>query len=768
MSATDGVGTKTEIARRLGRLDTIGRDLVAMCADDVVCHGARAAGSSSTTSRSAARSGAGRGARGRHRGGLSRWPAARSSAARPPSTRASWMHDAFDLAGFCVGIVERDRLIDGRAARGRRRDRRHRRPRAPRATATRWCARAGDASHDLDLRGTARARSLAARRTLGDALLTPTRIYAAHVLAVRDELRGARPAPRRHRAHHRRRPARQPAARRRRRTSASRSTLRRWPVPPIVGFIGDARRPRRRRDAGDLQRRHRHGAGGRAGRGAGRPSTCWPARASRRGTSARSCTATDAGPARYVEDGRVTARDRGRRVGAGAATCGRSSPPSGAAALGGAIALVLADRACPGSTRRSRGHRGPRSSRRRDHPGPRRAGTWALRRARAARRRPRRPGGLPAHPRPTPCSALRGPHRQRPSVAAAGVPGARRHRRRAGGRRAGHRRDRPPRGRDARRRPDRGPGGGRRSCPARPRRARGAHPRRRAPAAAAAVALMAAGALGRRRSRGRSIATRAADAPAAATGAALDVRQGGLVDLARGLAELGFELVSTGGTARAARGRAAGHRCGGRDRLPRDARRAGQDAPSADPRRRARPTCGCRASGPAAAAAIDPFELVAVNLYRFADAAARPGIAIDALIEEIDIGGPTLVRAAAKNHANVAILTDPADYARCSRSCEPTGAVSEETRASLARRRVPADGRLRPDDRRRAGRALAGPDARRAEAASRARSTCVLERAGCCATARTRTRRPRCTAVPDGRADAGPLAAARRRSRARR
>ncbi len=48
-----------------------------------------------------------------------------------------------------------------------------------------------------------------------------------------------------------------------------------------------------------------------------------------------------------------------------------------------------------------------------------------------------------------------------------------------------------------------------------------------------------------------------------------------------------------------------------------------------------------------------------VNLYRFADAAARPGIEIDGLIEEIDIGGPTLVRAAAKNHASVGIVTDP-------------------------------------------------------------------------------------------------------------
>ena len=58
-------------------------------------------------------------------------------------------------------------------------------------------------------------------------------------------------------------------------------------------------------------------------------------------------------------------------------------------------------------------------------------------------------------------------------------------------------------------------------------------------------------------------------------------------------------------------------------------------------------------------ASIDPFELVVVNLYPFADAAERPGISDDELIEEIDIGGPAMVRAAAKNHANVGIVTDP-------------------------------------------------------------------------------------------------------------
>jgi phosphoribosylaminoimidazolecarboxamide formyltransferase/IMP cyclohydrolase len=63
-----------------------------------------------------------------------------------------------------------------------------------------------------------------------------------------------------------------------------------------------------------------------------------------------------------------------------------------------------------------------------------------------------------------------------------------------------------------------------------------------------------------------------------------------------------------------------------------------------------------------AAQLIEPFELVVVNLYPFADAAAKSGTTEDELIEQIDIGGPTLVRAAAKNHANVGIVTDPAQY----------------------------------------------------------------------------------------------------------
>jgi phosphoribosylaminoimidazolecarboxamide formyltransferase / IMP cyclohydrolase len=61
--------------------------------------------------------------------------------------------------------------------------------------------------------------------------------------------------------------------------------------------------------------------------------------------------------------------------------------------------------------------------------------------------------------------------------------------------------------------------------------------------------------------------------------------------------------------------------------------------------------------------AIPPIDMVVVNLYPFAQTVARPGCRMEDAIENIDIGGPAMVRAAAKNHAFVAIVTDPADYA---------------------------------------------------------------------------------------------------------
>ena len=156
----------------------------------------------------------------------------------------------------------------------------------------------------------------------------------------------------------------------------------------------------------------------------------------------------------------------------------------------------------------------------------------------------------------------------------------------------------------------------------------------------------------------------------------------GLAELGRGLVARGFELVSTGGTARALR--EAG--------LPVTDVAAVTGSPEMlDGRVK---TLHPRVHGGLLAdrrlddhrrqllgAGIAPFELVVVNLYPFAAALERPGITIDELIEEIDIGGPSMVRAAAKNHANVAIVTSPDAVRRRARGAG---------RRVRARRRLPA------------------------------------------------------------------------------
>jgi phosphoribosylaminoimidazolecarboxamide formyltransferase/IMP cyclohydrolase len=158
----------------------------------------------------------------------------------------------------------------------------------------------------------------------------------------------------------------------------------------------------------------------------------------------------------------------------------------------------------------------------------------------------------------------------------------------------------------------------------------------------------------------------------------------GLVAFAAGLIDFGFELVSTGGTARALRD--AGlpvtdvaavtgfpEMLDGRVKTLHPRVHGGilADRRLADHRRQL------------LAAAIAPFELVVVNLYPFAAAAERPGISLDELVEEIDIGGPSMVRAAAKNHANVAIVTSPARYEGVLAAIA-AGGVGDGLRAALA------------------------------------------------------------------------------------
>jgi len=74
---------------------------------------------------------------------------------------------------------------------------------------------------------------------------------------------------------------------------------------------------------------------------------------------------------------------------------------------------------------------------------------------------------------------------------------------------------------------------------------------------------------------------------------------------------------------------------------------------------------------------IPPIDLVVVNLYPFAQTVAKKGVSMEDAIENIDIGGPAMVRAAAKNHAFVAIVTDPADYAGIIKSMKANGGALE-------------------------------------------------------------------------------------------
>ena len=159
----------------------------------------------------------------------------------------------------------------------------------------------------------------------------------------------------------------------------------------------------------------------------------------------------------------------------------------------------------------------------------------------------------------------------------------------------------------------------------------------------------------------------------------------GLMELGRGLMARRFELVSTGGTARTLRDAGlpvtdvaavtgSPEMLDGRVKTLHPRVHAGllADRRLLDHRRQL------------LAAGIAPFDLVVVNLYPFAAALERPGITIDELIEEIDIGGPSMVRAAAKNHANVAIVTSPARYSEVLAALDRPEGLDDRFRRELA------------------------------------------------------------------------------------
>src|SRR5262245_5985037 len=84
---------------------------------------------------------------------------------------------------------------------------------------------------------------------------------------------------------------------------------------------------------------------------------------------------------------------------------------------------------------------------------------------------------------------------------------------------------------------------------------------------------------------------------------------------------------------------------------------------------------------------IEPIDLVVVNLYPFRETVAKPGTTLEEAIEQIDIGGPSMLRSAAKNHAAVTVLVDPDDYASVLAELRASGGeVSAATNRRLAQK----------------------------------------------------------------------------------
>ena len=161
----------------------------------------------------------------------------------------------------------------------------------------------------------------------------------------------------------------------------------------------------------------------------------------------------------------------------------------------------------------------------------------------------------------------------------------------------------------------------------------------------------------------------------------------GVVEFARELASLGIEIVSTGGTAKLLRDAGVSVRdvseltgwpemLGGRVKTLHPKVHGGilfQRGKEEDRKQTADHS-------------IVPIDLVVVNLYPFSATAAKPGVTAEELIENIDIGGPAMVRSAAKNFQSVGVVTDPADYGAVAAELREKRGLSLKTRLALARK----------------------------------------------------------------------------------
>lgn len=158
----------------------------------------------------------------------------------------------------------------------------------------------------------------------------------------------------------------------------------------------------------------------------------------------------------------------------------------------------------------------------------------------------------------------------------------------------------------------------------------------------------------------------------------------GLLDFATALVQMNWELIASGGTARQLREAGlpvldvaditgAPEMLGGRVKTLHPAVHGGilaRDLPEDQ--------------ADLAAQGIRPIDLVVCNLYPFAQTIAQPGVTLAEAVEQIDIGGVTLLRAAAKNFARVAILCDPEDYDGILADLQSAGQIHPSTRQWLA------------------------------------------------------------------------------------
>ena len=162
----------------------------------------------------------------------------------------------------------------------------------------------------------------------------------------------------------------------------------------------------------------------------------------------------------------------------------------------------------------------------------------------------------------------------------------------------------------------------------------------------------------------------------------------GLVDFAKQLSSLGIELISTGGTARLLRDSGVAVKdiseltgfpemLDGRVKTLHPRVHGGILHMRAKQEHRAA----------VAEHGIEPIDMVVVNLYAFEKTAAKPGVAVDELIENIDIGGPSMIRSAAKNFQDVAVVTTPADYPAIVEELRTSGGeLSSMTKWKLAQK----------------------------------------------------------------------------------